>query len=61
MPRRPWLDFSSGYVVRALETLPKQGDRPPWRLHQNYALDLVSLRFSALEDGVMEFSNSGAA
>lgn len=54
---QPWLDFSSGYVTRAVGRFPKQGSRTPWRVHQNYARDLLSLRFGALEDGVMKFSN----
>ncbi|MDQ0080844.1 cation diffusion facilitator CzcD-associated flavoprotein CzcO [Variovorax boronicumulans] len=53
----PWLDFSSGYVQRAVGRFPKQGSRAPWRVYQNYARDLVSLRFGAVDDGVMEFSN----
>jgi cation diffusion facilitator CzcD-associated flavoprotein CzcO len=52
----PLLDFSSGYVRRALHTLPKQGARKPWRLRQNYALDLLALRFGAVDDGVLEFT-----
>jgi monooxygenase len=52
----PWIDFSSGYVQRALDQFPKQGVAKPWKLNQNYALDLVSLRFGAVEDGVMRFS-----
>ncbi len=52
----PFLDFSSGYVQRSLEKLPKQGSRRPWRLHQNYALDLVALRFGSV-DTSMEFAN----
>jgi cation diffusion facilitator CzcD-associated flavoprotein CzcO len=56
--RLPWLDFSSGYVVRAMDRFPKQGLRPPWRLYQNYARDLALIRFSALEDGVLEFRPS---
>ena len=52
----PLLDFSSGYVQRALHTLPKQGSRRPWQLRQNYALDLLALRFGAIEDGVLEFT-----
>jgi monooxygenase len=52
----PALDFSSGYVQRALATLPKQGSRRPWRLFQNYALDLVTLRFGKIDDGVMKYS-----
>ncbi len=49
--RQPWLDFSSGYVQRAMETFPKQGSKAPWKLHQNYALDLMSLKYAKLEDG----------
>jgi monooxygenase len=53
---RPWLDFTSGYVQRTLDRFPKQGSKAPWRLHQNYALDAMSLRYGALEDGAMEFA-----
>ncbi|HEX3141952.1 MAG TPA: NAD(P)/FAD-dependent oxidoreductase [Rhizobacter sp.] len=52
---QPWIDFSSGYVQRALAQLPKQGSKAPWRLYQNYARDLLSLRFGKVDDGVMEF------
>jgi cation diffusion facilitator CzcD-associated flavoprotein CzcO len=52
----PWLSFSSGYVQRALTRLPKQGAKIPWRVHQNYALDVMAFRFGRLEDGVMRFS-----
>jgi monooxygenase len=54
--RLPALDFSSGYVQRALATLPKQGSRRPWRLFQNYAFDIVALRFGKIDDGVMKYS-----
>ena len=56
---QPWVDFSSGYFQRSLHMLPKQGSRAPWKLHQNYVRDIMLLRFSRLEDGVMEFSNPG--
>lgn len=52
----PFLDFSSGYVTRAMEKFPKQGNRAPWRVHQNYARDLLALRFGSVDDG-MAFSN----
>jgi cation diffusion facilitator CzcD-associated flavoprotein CzcO len=52
----PAIDFTSGYVQRAIGALPHQGSRKPWRLYQNYALDLLSLRFGALNDGTMEFA-----
>ena len=51
----PILDFSSGYVQRSLAELPKQGSKEPWKLRQNYAVDLRKLRFGALEDGAMQF------
>ncbi|WP_304176207.1 NAD(P)/FAD-dependent oxidoreductase [Phenylobacterium aquaticum] len=54
---QPWLDFSSGYVQRAMESFPKQGTKAPWKLDQNYAVDLMNLKFAGVEDGVMEFSN----
>ena len=34
------MDLTSGYVLRALDRLPRQGDRAPWRLKQNYLTDL---------------------
>jgi monooxygenase len=52
----PLIDFSSGYVLRAIETFPRQGAKAPWRLYQNYARDLLLLRFGPLEDEAMEFS-----
>ena len=52
----PLLDFSSGYVRRAIDRFPKQGSKAPWRLYQNYARDLVLLRFGAIEDDAIEFS-----
>ena len=52
----PFLDFQSGYVQRALDNLPKQGSRRPWRLHQNYGLDLLALRLGRIEDGTLRFA-----
>lgn len=51
----PFLDFTSGYVQRAVAQLPKQGDRKPWRLYQNYVLDWLALRLGRVDDGVMRF------
>jgi monooxygenase len=51
----PAIDFTSGYVLRALHTLPRQGSKTPWRLHQNYVKDLSMLRFGRVDDGTMEF------
>jgi len=54
--RRPPIDFSSGYFQRAMDKLPRQGSRNPWRIHQNYVSDLMALRFARVDDGVLEFS-----
>lgn len=56
----PFLDFSSGYVLRAAAILPKQGATKPWKLNQNYALDMAALKLGKLDDGVMKFMHSGA-
>jgi cation diffusion facilitator CzcD-associated flavoprotein CzcO len=58
---QPFLDFSSGYVQRALGMLPRQGDRKPWRLAQNYLVDLATLRFAPLQDDVLRFLRQGEA
>jgi len=52
-----WLDFSSGYVQRSVHLFPKQGAKAPWKQHQNYALDLMALRFGKVDDGAMVFTN----
>ena len=56
----PMLDFSSGYVKRAIDVLPKQGRIKPWRLNQNYFRDLVTLRHRPIADGTLRFSNPPA-
>jgi monooxygenase len=53
----PFIDFSSGYILRSIDKFPKQGSRQPWRLHQNYARDILGLRLGEVDDGVMVFSN----
>ena len=56
MEAEPFLNFSSGYIQRALAELPRQGVKKPWRLNQNYALDVMALRFGSVDDS-MEFSH----
>ena len=51
----PFLDFTSGYVQPAKAILPKQGKTKPWKLNQNYALDMAALKLGKLDDGVMQF------
>ena len=56
MEAEPFLDFSSGYIQRAIDALPRQGVKKPWRLNQNYALDILALKFGSIDDS-MEFAN----
>jgi monooxygenase len=57
---RPFIDFTSGYVLRSIDSFPKQGDRAPWLLRQNYPLDYMSLKRDPLEDGALRFSRAGS-
>ncbi|MEP9384407.1 NAD(P)/FAD-dependent oxidoreductase [Nocardioides sp. KR10-350] len=52
---RPFMDLTSGYIQRALDRMPKQGDRPPWRLRQNYLVDLRVMS-GEIDDGTLTFS-----
>ena len=58
MKETTWFNLSSGYVRRAADKLPKQGDKNPWIAPQNYLLDIINLKFKSVEDGAMEFANS---
>ena len=53
---RPILDFTPGYVLRALDRLPKAGSRAPWRLKQNYLWDLRLIRHGKVDDDALRFS-----
>jgi hypothetical protein len=55
----PFLDLRSGYILRSLDQLPRQGERVPWRLHGSYARDVLLLRHGPLEDEGIEFSGAG--
>ena len=59
--RKPFVDLTSGYIKRALDTLPKSGSKAPWRLKQNYLIDLRVIRSGKLDDGTLEFSRHTAA
>jgi len=56
LTREPLINLASGYVLRSMQDFPGQGPNRPWRVHQNYALDLLDFRLGRLDDGVMRFS-----
>jgi cation diffusion facilitator CzcD-associated flavoprotein CzcO len=58
LPLKPYImNFSSGYIQRVLEELPKQVDRPPWSNPQDYVRDRKMFREGPIDDGALAFSN----
>ena len=57
MKTRPLLDFGAGYVKRALEDLPLQGERTPWLTSMNYYADEKLLRGHSVVDRHLKFSS----
>lgn len=57
LPTARFMNLSSGYVLRSAHLFPKQADRAPWRVYQNYLRDLLLLRLGPLDDGALVFSN----
>ncbi len=59
MQMSPVLDhLTSGYIKRAAETYPMQGDREPWINPQDYAKDKKMFRKAPVDDGVMRFESA---
>ncbi len=59
LPTRPFVDLAAGYVLRAVDQFPRQGNSAPWRLYQNYLRDLVMLRWGRVEDEALQFRTAG--
>lgn len=55
---KPFLDLQSGYVVRAADKLPRQGNATPWKVVQDYFHDIPILKYSRINDGILRFSES---
>ena len=55
--RLPFVDFSSGYIQRAIEKFPKQGSKAPWKLYQNYVLDIFSLGYGKMDDEALVYTS----
>jgi cation diffusion facilitator CzcD-associated flavoprotein CzcO len=51
----PLLDFDAGYIKRAVDILPQQGSKAPWKVYQNYLRDSFLLRYSSIKDKYLEF------
>lgn len=58
--RRPFVDLTSGYILRAIDRLPKSGSEAPWRLKQNYFVDLRVIRHGKVDDSALHFTKHRA-
>ncbi|WP_420108678.1 flavin-containing monooxygenase [Mycolicibacter arupensis] len=56
----PFMDFSPGYFRRAMDELPRSGSEAPWRLKQNYLLDLRLIRHGKVDEESLKFSKHRA-
>ena len=61
MPTRPFLDFAAGYVQRAVDQLPRQGDRVPWLTSMDYQADVRLLRSADVVDPELHVTRSASA
>ena len=57
----PLLDFTSGYIQRAIDAFPKQTSQVPWKAYQNYMRDVWSVAYGSIEDGALEFTRLPSA
>jgi hypothetical protein len=58
MPLLPWIDpenFNPGYLMRAMQLLPKRGDKPEWRHSQDYWAERNELPAIDLDDPVFVY------
>jgi cation diffusion facilitator CzcD-associated flavoprotein CzcO len=55
MPTRPLLDFSAGYVQRAMDKLPRRGMEAPWDVAMDYKVDAQNLRFGSVTNDALKF------
>ena len=53
-----YIDFTSGYVQRALDIMPKQGMKAPWRNYQNYLKDIFLVRLFSIKDSTLKLYNN---
>lgn len=52
---KPLVGLQSGYLQRAEHLLPKSGLTSPWKNHENYISDMLSIRYGKFDDGVLMF------
>jgi monooxygenase len=58
---QPFMDFTPGYFQRSMDLLPKSGSKAPWRLKQNYLLDLRLIRQGKVDEESLHFTKHRAS
>jgi cation diffusion facilitator CzcD-associated flavoprotein CzcO len=58
LEKRPMLDFSAGYITRAIDLFPQQGTSGPWTVEMNFNADRARLRKGPVEDAALRFSSA---
>lgn len=53
----PYMD--SNYFMRAIHLFPKEGDKEPWKLDQNYFKDVKKLWWDSIESPELKFGKAG--
>ena len=56
LPEVPFVNLSSGYVLRSIDKFPKQAAHAPWKLHENYVKDMLLLRHGRNEYDALAFT-----
>lgn len=56
--RLPLIDLAAGYILRSIDQFPHQGDRVPWRVRQNYPLDVLTTSLYNI-NRTLTYSNAG--
>ncbi|MFN3516017.1 MAG: flavin-containing monooxygenase [Novosphingobium sp.] len=57
-PDDVFADFSSGYLQRGKDKMPKNAPSLPWRLNQDYRRDRQDMRQAPIDDGVLHFTRA---
>ncbi len=51
-----FLPLDAGYMKRARHILPQNGSKRPWRVYQNYFLDMLLTRFGRVRDRHLKYT-----
>jgi cation diffusion facilitator CzcD-associated flavoprotein CzcO len=54
----PFANLTSGYVLRAIDTFPRQATKDPWQRQQHYVINRRSMRRAPIDDPALEFTRT---